>query len=89
MIPFGLCGAPSAFVRLMSKITDGLASVFAYLNDAIIYSESEKDHLEHSQAFFQPPSDYRLTPNSKKCIFSKKELDFLGNIITQDGFQTL
>ena len=59
------------------------------LNDAIIYSESEKDHLEHWQAFFQRLSDYRLTLNPNKCIFNKKKLDFLGNSITQNGFQPL
>ena len=54
--------------------TLSLANVFTYLDDAIIYCESEEDHWKHFQALFQRLSDYRLPP--KKCIFSKKELDF-------------
>ena len=41
------------------------------------------------QVFFQRLYDYRLPLNSKKCIFVKKELDVVGNNITQDGFQPL
>ena len=68
MMPFDLSGAPSTFMRLMSEVKDGLANVFAYLDDAIIYSESEENNWEHLQAFFQRLSDYRLTLNKKMHI---------------------
>ena len=83
MMPSGFCGVPSTFMTLMSEVKNGLANVFACLDNAIIiYSESEEDHGEHLQAFFQSLSDYRLPLNSKKCIFGTKKLDFLRNSIT-------
>ena len=44
MMPLDLYGALSTFMRLMSKVKNGLTNVFAYLDDAIIYSQSEEDH---------------------------------------------
>ena len=44
MMSLSLCGKPSTFMRLMSEIKNSLTNVFAYLDDAIIYSKSEEDH---------------------------------------------
>ena len=63
MMPVSLCGPPSTFMRLMSEVKNGLANVFAYLDDAIVYSKSEKDGREHLQVFFQCLYDYRLPLN--------------------------
>ena len=44
MTYLSLCGEPSTFMRLISEIKNTLTNVFACLDDAIIYSESEEDH---------------------------------------------
>ena len=44
MMPLSLCGEPSNFMRLMSEVKNSLTNVFAYLDDAVIYSKSEEDH---------------------------------------------
>ena len=89
MMYLSLCGEPSTFMRLISEVNNSLTNVFAYLDDAIIYSESEEDHQKRLQVIFQRLYDYRLPLNSKKYIFVKKELDVVGNNITQDEFQPL
>ena len=68
MMSFGLCGALSTFVRLMSEVKNDLANVFSYLDDAIIYRESEEDDREHLQPFFQHLSDYKLPLNPKNAF---------------------
>ena len=44
MTSLSLCGEPSTFMRLISEIKHSLTNVFACLDDAIIYSESEEEH---------------------------------------------
>ena len=77
MIPFGLCGGSSTFMKLMSEVKNGLANVFAYLDDVIIYSESEEDQWASLQAFFQCvsatlglcPFVENLFHRRQKCLF--------------------
>ena len=51
MMSLSLCGEPSTFMRLMREVKNSLTNVFAYLDDAIIYSESEEDHQERLHIF--------------------------------------
>ena len=44
MVPFGLAQAPAYFQLLMNKV---LKFAMTYLDDIIIFSENESQHLEH------------------------------------------
>ena len=56
MVPFGLAQAPAYFQLLMNKILKGLKLTMTYLDDIIIFSQDESQHLEHLEIVFQPPS---------------------------------
>ena len=45
--PFGLAQAPAYFQKLINDILKGCNFAMGYLDDIIIYSRSEKEHLEH------------------------------------------
>ena len=47
MVPFGLAQAPAYFQLLMNKLLDGLSYAMTYLDDIIIFSNNEEDHLRH------------------------------------------
>ena len=51
-MPFGLCGAPSSFQRLMDKITRGLPFVTTYIDDVLIHLASEEEHKQHLSSIF-------------------------------------
>ena len=46
-MPFGLKNAAQTFQRLMDTVCRGLDFVFVYLDDILIASQSESDHLAH------------------------------------------
>ena len=52
MVPFGLAQAPSYFQLLMNKVLKGLKFAMTYLDDIIIFSENESQHLEHLETVF-------------------------------------
>ena len=47
MVPFGLAQAPACFQLLMNKVLEELSYAMTYLDDIIIFSKNEVEHLEH------------------------------------------
>ena len=60
-----------------------------YLDDIIIFSRSEEEHLEHLEKIFQKLREYRLKMKREKCDFFKKHLQYLGHLVSQEGFKLL
>ena len=52
MVPFGLAQAPAYFQLLMNKVLKGLKFAMTYLDDIIIFSQDELQHLEHLEIVF-------------------------------------
>ena len=54
-MPYGLCNAPVMFQRLMQNCLGELNLTYAlvYLDDVIVYSKTEEDHLCWLQAVFE------------------------------------
>ena len=51
--PFGLSQAPAYFQMLINKVLMGCgAFAMGYLDDIIIFSENEEDHLKHVEEIF-------------------------------------
>ena len=51
-VPFGLVQAPAYFQKLINDVLKGCNFAMGYLDDIIIYSRSEKEHLEHLEEIF-------------------------------------
>ena len=52
MVPFGLAQAPAYFQLLMNQVLEGLNFMMTYLDDIIIFSNSEEEHLIHLEEVF-------------------------------------
>ena len=90
MVPFGLAQAPTYFQALISKVLKGLHSfAMAYLDDIIIFSKDEEEHLEHLRIIFQCLKEAGLKLKRSKCDFIKRHIQYLGHLISQDGIQPL
>ena len=60
-----------------------------YLDDIIIYSRSEKENLEHLEEIFIRLRAAGLKLKLEKCCFFKKQIQYLGNLISAEGIQPL
>lgn len=58
--------------------------VVAYLNDILIYSENEKDHIKHVRKVLKRLQEAGIQAEIEKCEFHKTETKFLGMIVGRD-----
>ena len=75
MVPFGLAQAPAYFQLLMNKVLEGLSNAMTYLNDIIIFSKNEEDHLRHLEEVFRQLRQAGLKMKCSKCDFFKSEIN--------------
>ena len=61
----------------------------AYLDDIIIFSQNEEDHLKHIEIIFKKLKKADLKLKESKCDFFKKEIHYLGHLISVSGIQPL
>ena len=83
--PMGLKGSPASFQRLMDTVMQDLTNVQTYIDDCLIHSDSEENHIAHIRGCFMRLREYNLKINLAKCEFGKKEVPYLGHILTADG----
>lgn len=85
-MPFGLSNAPAVFQELMNIVLQECEQfATAYLDDVLIYSKTPQEHLQHVQIVFRKLREHGLKLKLKKCSFFKKETEYLGFIITDEG----
>ena len=89
MVPFGLAQAPAYFQLLMNKVLKGLKFAMTYLEDIIIFSQDELQHLEHLEIVFSHLWEAGLKMKRSKCDFFKSEIHYLGHLISPEGISPL
>ena len=88
-MPFGLTNAPSGFQWFLNTIFADLLDVFViiYLDDILIFSLNEEDHIKHVSEVFHRLRKHNLFANGKKCIFHTDSVEYLGHIIGPGGLR--
>ena len=88
-MPFGLKNAPSTFQRVMDNIFREFINkfVFIYMDDLIIFSKSLNEHIQHLTLIFKKLREFNLKIQPDKSEFLRKDVEFLGHIITPSGIK--
>lgn len=87
VMPFGLCNAPATFQAMMDEVMHDFILegwLVVYMDDVLIYSDTEEGHLAHLARVFQRLAEKKLYCKPHKCAFMKRSIKFLGFII-EDG----
>lgn len=84
-MPFGLRNAAQTFQRFMNNVLAGFNFVFVYLDDILIASKDEEEHIEHLKTVFKKLEEYGINIKPSKCMFGVPKLDFLSHSISEKG----
>ena len=88
-MPFGMKNSPATFQRLVNNVICGLDGCDAYIDDAVIYSDSWSDHLQRIRKFLDRLSKAKLTLNLAKTEFCHATVTFLGHLVGQGQVKPL
>ena len=86
-MPFGLCNAPPTFQRLMLNCLGELNLTYCliYLDDVIIFSKTEEEHLEQMRVVFDRFREHGLKLKPSKCEVFKTEINYLAHHMSKRG----
>ena len=84
---FSLMNVSATFQFYINRSLQELLNEFViiYLNDILIYSESEEDHKKHVKQVLHCLWDSRLFIKLEKCIFHASQVKYLRYIISPQG----
>jgi hypothetical protein len=87
VMSFGLTNAPAFFMYVMNSVFMDYLNKFVvvFIDDILIYSQSEEEHVEYLKMVLQRLREHQLYAKLSKCEFWIHEVLFLGHIINQDG----
>ena len=87
VMPFGLTNAPAAFMGLMNRVFQPNLDQFVvvFVDDILIYSQSEVEHEDHLRIVLQLLRDHQLYAKFSKCEFWLTEVGFLGHVVSASG----
>jgi hypothetical protein len=85
-MPFGLCNAPTAFLKMVIKIFNEYLNKFmqVFLDDLNVHG-SKKEHLGQIQKCLEECRQNGISFNPKKCAFGSNLNVLLGHIFCSDG----
>ena len=86
-MPFGLCNAPAKFQHLMQNTLGELNLTYCviYLDDVIVFSHMEEEHLEHLHVVFERFQEFNLKLKPSKCSFFQLKIVYIAHHISWRG----
>ena len=89
VIPFGLINAGATYQRCMTTLFHDMIhkEIEVYVDDMIVKSGTEEEHVEYLRKMFQRLRKYQLRLNPNKCTFGVRSGKLLGFIVSQKGIE--
>ena len=89
-MPCGLTNAPATFQRLTESCLGELHLNWCiiYLDDIIVFCQTPEEHVHSLRAVFNKLKASSLKLKPSKCDFFKKEIKYLGHVVSKEGVST-
>ncbi|GJY55623.1 putative reverse transcriptase domain-containing protein [Tanacetum coccineum] len=87
VMPFGLTNALAIFMDLMNRVCKPYLDkfIFIFIDDILIYSRSEEEHVEHLKLIMELLKKEELYAKFSKCDFWLSMVQFLSHMIDSEG----
>lgn len=86
---FGLRNAAQTFQRFIHQVLREFDFCFVYIDDLLIASDNEVEHMDHLRKICGRLYEYGLVINLPKCNFLKSEVTFLGHTVDRNGVRPI
>ena len=88
-MPLRLCNTTATFQHLRTNCLGELnyLTCLVYLDDVVIYSSTQEEHVEHLQAILKCFSLHGLKLKPSKCEFFREKIEYLGHSVSSKGVQ--
>ncbi|WMV38090.1 hypothetical protein MTR67_031475 [Solanum verrucosum] len=88
VMSFGLTNSLAAFMDLMNRVFRHYLDMFVivFIDDILIYSRSENEHMNHFRIVLQVHKDHQLYVKFSKCALLRS-IAFLGHIVSSKGIE--
>jgi len=85
----GDMNAPGTFMRIMSDLMVDFLGMFVwvYIDDILIFSDTEEDHLKHIAAICNKLKGAQFYASRNKSEFFAPRIEVLGHIIDDEGLK--
>ena len=93
VLPNGISSAPEEFQMRLLQVLEGLSSIIVIADDILVFGsgdtqeEAEADHDKNLVALMERAEEVNLKFNLEKFQFKKKEVKYVGHILTADGIK--
>ena len=84
-LAMGMQNSAQSFQRLVSDVLKDVPNIFVYLDDILVFTKSEEEHLKVMEILFEKLNAAGLTLALSKCEFAKPVLHFLGYEVSEHG----
>ena len=88
-MPYRLGNTPVTFQRLMQNCLGEMNLTYAliYLDDVIVFSRTEEEHLTQLRVVFEHFREHGLKLKLSKCHFLRKDITFLEHKVSEEGIK--
>lgn len=86
-LAFGIASAPAIFQCFLEQVISGIPGCVNYLDDILVTGSTTEEHLNNLSILFAQLKENGLRCNLSKCAFFKRDIEYLGNTLTEDGVQ--
>ena len=88
-LAMGLRNSCQSFQKLCEWVLSGIKNIYIYIDDILVFSESESEHLRTVEEVCKRLSENDLTVSLKKCMFGVSKIEFLGYQLDSEGIVPL
>ena len=85
----GIASAPALWQRAMDTVLQDVGDTQCLLDDILVSGKTDQAKEKNLTAALQQLDKYGLKLNVDKCEFFRKELSYLGHVVSRSGIKTM